>query len=36
MYLELQQVKKHILVDESFTDDDSYIQSLMDVAEASV
>ena len=36
MYLELQQVKKHILVDETFTDDDNYIQSLMDVAEASV
>ena len=36
MYLELSQVKKHILVDETFTDDDNYIQSLMDVAEASV
>lgn len=36
MYLELSKVKKHILVDETFTDDDNYIQSLMDVAEASV
>ena len=36
MYLDLSQVKKHILVDETFTDDDNYIQSLMDVAEASV
>ena len=36
MYLELSQVKKHILVDATFTDDDNYIQSLMDVAEASV
>ena len=36
MYLELSQVKKHILVDDTFTDDDNYIQSLMDVAEASV
>lgn len=36
MYLELSQVKKHILVDATFNDDDNYIQSLMDVAEASV
>lgn len=36
MYLELAKVKKHILVDTTFTEDDGYIQSLMDVAEASV
>ena len=36
MYLDLSQVKKHLIVDETFTDDDNYIQSLMDVAEASV
>lgn len=36
MYLDLQKVKRHILVDTSFTDDDAYISDLMDVAEASV
>ena len=34
--MKLSTVKKHLLVDTSFTDDDSYIQELMDVAEASV
>ena len=35
-YLDLSQIKKHINVDDVFTDDDEYIESLGDVAEAMV
>lgn len=35
-YLNLQQIKKHLNIDSTFTDDDSYITSLGDVAEAIV
>lgn len=35
-YLQLNQIKKHINVDSVFTDDDEYITSLGDVAEAMV
>ena len=35
-YLSLDTVKKHIIVDADFHDDDDYIGQLMDVAEASV
>lgn len=36
MYLELEQVKKHLEVDSSYKDDDEYILSLMEVAEDSI
>ena len=36
MYLNLGQVKKHLLVDDSFVADDSYITDLITVAEDSV
>lgn len=36
MYITLEQAKKHLLVDESFTTDDAYILSLIAVAEDSV
>ena len=36
MYLTLEQVKKHLLVDDSFKADDSYITDLITVAEDSV
>ena len=36
MYLNLEQVKKHLLVDDSFVADDSYITDLITVAEDSV
>ena len=36
MYLNLGQVKKHLLVDDSFVEDDSYITDLITVAEDSV
>lgn len=36
MYVTLQQAKQHLLVDNSFTDDDLYILSLIQVAEDSV
>lgn len=35
-YLTLASTKKHLIVDDSFTDDDTYISGLMDVAEAVV
>ena len=35
-YLTLASTKKHLIVDDSFTDDDAYITSLMNVAEAVV
>lgn len=35
-YLTLASTKKHLIVDDSFTDDDTYITSLMNVAEAVV
>ncbi len=35
-YLNLQQIKKHLNIDSDFTDDDIYITSLGDVAEAIV
>lgn len=35
-YLTLASTKKHLIVDDSFTDDDTYIASLMNVAEAVV
>ena len=34
MYLELYQVKKHLNIDEDFTDDDEYLVDLVNVAEA--
>lgn len=36
MYLDLERIKKHLNIDESFTDDDNYLMSLYDVAEATV
>ena len=36
MYLTLEQVKKHLLVDDGFKTDDSYITNLITVAEDSV
>ena len=36
MYLDLETVKKHLLVDSTFTDDDSYITELIQVAENAV
>ena len=36
MYLTLTDVKKHLQIDDSFTDDDNYILSLIQVAEDSV
>lgn len=36
MYLTLEQVKKHLIIDEYFTADDSYIESLINVAEDSI
>ena len=36
MYVELETAKKHLNLDESFTDDDSYITLLMQVAEDAV
>ena len=36
MYITLEQAKKHCNVDSSFTDDDTYITSLIDVAETVV
>lgn len=36
MYITLEQAKKHLLVDESFKDDDLYITELIAVAEDSV
>lgn len=36
MYLDLAEVKKHLLIDDSFTDDDAYINTLIQVAENSV
>jgi len=36
MYLTLEQVKKHLLVDDGFKADDSYITDLITVAEDSV
>jgi len=35
-YLDLSQIKKHLNIDAAFTDDDEYIESLGDVAEAIV
>ena len=36
MYVNLEQVKKHLNIDASFTDDDSYISDLITVAEDAV
>lgn len=36
MYLDLMTVKKHLLVDDSFKDDDQYISRLIEVAENAV
>lgn len=36
MYLDLETVKKHLVVDSTFTDDDSYITELIQVAENAV
>ena len=36
MYLTLAQIKKHLNIDESFTDDDEYLSFLYDVAERTV
>ena len=35
-FIELSQIKKHLNIDSDFTDDDSYLSSLGDVAEAAV
>lgn len=36
MYITLQQAKKHLNIDDSFTDDDNYILQLIQVAEDAV
>ena len=36
MYLTLAQIKKHLNIDESFTDDDEYLSFLYNVAERTV
>lgn len=36
MYITLNQAKKHLQIDESFTEDDNYILMLITVAEDSV
>ena len=36
MYITLEQAKKHLLLDKDFTDDDSYISGLIQVAEDSI
>jgi uncharacterized phage protein (predicted DNA packaging) len=36
MYVTLDEAKKHLQIDPSFTDDDNYITNLIDVAEDSV
>ena len=36
MYVTLQQAKKHLNIDDSFTDDDNYILQLIQVAEDAV
>lgn len=36
MYITLEQAKKHLLIDSSFTNDDSYITDLIGVAEDAV
>lgn len=36
MYTTLDETKKHLLVDNAFTDDDAYILALIDVAEDAV
>lgn len=35
-YVTLEQAKRHLIVDESYTDDDTYIEQLIDAAEAVV
>jgi len=35
-YVSLKTAKKHLIVDEAFTDDDEYIQMLIEVAEQTV
>ena len=35
-YINLSQIKKHLNIDSDFTDDDNYLSSLGDVAEAAV
>lgn len=36
MYVKLEEAKKHLLLDDSFKDDDLYILGLIDVAEDAV
>ena len=36
MYLQLNQIKKHLNIDADFHDDDNYIQQLINVAEIAV
>lgn len=36
MFIQLYQIKKHLNIDESFTDDDEYLVALADVAEKAV
>lgn len=36
MYIDIERIKKHLNIDEYFTDDDEYIESLAVVAEAAV
>lgn len=36
MYLQLEQVKKHLNIDSDFTEDDKYLEHLISVAELSV
>lgn len=35
-YVTLELVKRHLIIDESYTDDDAYIEQLIDAAEAVV
>lgn len=36
MYIELSDIKKHLNIDETFSEDDSYIENLIEVAENAV
>lgn len=36
MYVTIKEVKKHLQIDDSFTDDDQYLESLIKVSEDSV
>ena len=36
MYISLSEMKEHLLLDDSFTSDDKYIASLIDIAEVTI